>query len=320
MSSNASTAATTTVRDDVIGADAPFGAWCTEATKLAREVGAIIRTAFFDAQAPPAPDNKDNNAIDLVTATDQAVEALIKKRLDAVFPDYKFIGEESVAGGAKCELTDAPTVICDPIDGTTNFVHGFPFVCTSLGLVVNRQPTAAVIYNPILDEMYIAHRGHGAFMNGRCLPIHRANHPLDQNAVLMVTEGGHDRGAVAMKAKLDTWHNVLSASKANLRGIRCTGSGALNLCMIARGGADVYWEIGLHAWDMAAAVLLVEEAGGMVVGQEYLGATEAARKTWSRDSHPFDVMGRKAMALRKADVGFLHQFVGHVVDYPCERD
>ncbi|KAI9172943.1 hypothetical protein H9P43_007074 [Blastocladiella emersonii ATCC 22665] len=309
---------TTSTSDTVIPASAPYAAFCTAAIGVAREAGAIIRTAFFDAQAPPAPDNKDNNAVDLVTATDQAVEALIQSRLLAAFPTYKFIGEESVAGGAKCELTSAPTVICDPVDGTTNFVHGFPFVCTSLALVVDGRAQVGVVYNPILDEMYVAHRGFGAFLNGRALPWHRAAHPVTMHSVLFVTEGGHDRGPVAMAAKLGTLDRALAAGKANLRGVRCTGSGALNLCMVARGSADVYWEVGLHAWDLAAGILLVEEAGGMAVGQEFLG--EAERKTWVAGQTKFDIMGRKALAIRRADTAFLHEFAPLVIDFAAERD
>ena len=117
---------------------APYHAFVAEAERIALDAGAVIKKAFEDAVAPPDPDSKDDNQVDLVTATDRAVERLIKDRLRAAFPDYAFMGEESTAMGEKCVLTDTPTVIVDPVDGTTNFVHGFPYVCVSLGLVVNK--------------------------------------------------------------------------------------------------------------------------------------------------------------------------------------
>ncbi|KAI9220046.1 hypothetical protein BC828DRAFT_384436 [Blastocladiella britannica] len=308
---------------------APHRAFLDVAVPLAIEAGAIIRAAFSDARAPPTPDNKDNNAIDLVTATDTAVEALVMARLRAAFPTYHFIGEETASAGGNCTLTDDPTVIIDPVDGTTNFVHGFPYVCISMGLVVGRVPTAGVVYNPILNDMYVAHAGYGSYVNGARLPLHRASEPASISSCLFISEGGHDRSPVALAAKLDTWRNLLStpaAGGANVRGIRCTGSGALNLCTVARGSADAYWEVGLRAWDMAAGVVVVKEAGGWVVGQEYLGATAEVRAEyharWARGEElpGFDIMGRKALAVRQKVPELVHGLTGRIVDFPCIRD
>ncbi|KNE55966.1 hypothetical protein AMAG_01817 [Allomyces macrogynus ATCC 38327] len=301
---------------------APFAPFFRAALAVAREAGAIIKAAFEDGQAPPNPNIKDANDVDLVTATDQAVEALIQSRLRDAFPDYAFIGEETVAAnnGQAPPLTARPTIICDPVDGTTNFVHGFPFVCTALALVVDHTPIVGIVYNPILDQLYVAHKGYGAWCNGQSLPRHRAAHAMDARATLFITEGGHDRSPIAMDAKIGTWRHALAADGKYppVRGIRCTGSGALNLCMIARGAADVYWEVGLHAWDMAAAAVIVTEAGGMVVGDEALDADR--RTTWDPQATPFDVMGRKAMAIRKRDVAFMRETIERVIDYPCPRD
>lgn len=110
---------------------------------------------------------------DLVTETDQAVEKLLIEGLSKAFPSHKFIGEESAAAGQKYTLTDAPTWIIDPIDGTTNFVHRIPLVAICLGLTINKEPVIGIVYNPITNEIFSAIKGRGAFKNG--FPIHVSN-------------------------------------------------------------------------------------------------------------------------------------------------
>lgn len=109
--------------------------------------------------------------IDLVTETDQQVEKLLIDGLSKQFPDHKFIGEESVSGGAKCNLTDAPTWIIDPIDGTMNFVHNFPHSCVSIALFVNQIPEIGIVYNPSLSQLFTARKGKGAFLNGKPITV-----------------------------------------------------------------------------------------------------------------------------------------------------
>jgi len=106
-------------------------------------------------------------AADLVTEFDQRVEEILISKLKEKFPSHKFIGEESTAGGAKSTLTDDPTWIIDPIDGTTNFVHGFPFIAISIGLVIKKQAEIGIIYNPVSENLYSAVKAKGAFKNGR---------------------------------------------------------------------------------------------------------------------------------------------------------
>lgn len=109
--------------------------------------------------------------IDLVTETDQQIEKLLIDSLSKQFPDHKFIGEESVAEGSQCSLTNCPTWIIDPIDGTMNFVHSFPHSCISIALFVNQKPSIGIIYNPVLNQLFTARKGKGAFLNGERITV-----------------------------------------------------------------------------------------------------------------------------------------------------
>ncbi|KAJ3191246.1 hypothetical protein HK101_007938 [Irineochytrium annulatum] len=220
------------------------------------EAGPILLSAFQDRSLQGSQVFK-TSAADVVTATDKAIEDLIKKELLGKFPNTKFIGEESENGA----LTGEDTWVVDPVDGTTNFVHGLPFVCISIGLLRDRVPVLGVVHNPILSELYTALQGHGAHLNGRRLPLHPPNSLPDLTTALVATEYGYDRDE-KMENKLDVLHSVL---KENVRGVRSLGSAALEGCLVARGALDVYWEAGVHSWDVAAAVAIVREAGGLVV-------------------------------------------------------
>lgn len=124
------------------------------ATSLAREAGALILTGSTALHAnSAATSDEKKNSVDLVTEYDVAVEKLVQEKLKAEYPSFGFIGEESYSAGIRPEITDVPTFCVDPIDGTTNFVHGFPFVCHSLGLIYKQRPVIGVIYNPFLDHM-----------------------------------------------------------------------------------------------------------------------------------------------------------------------
>ena len=107
----------------------------------------------------------------MVTETDQEVEKYLLSNLKENFPDHLFIGEESVSQGAKCNLTNSPTWIIDPVDGTMNFVHGYPNVCTSIALFVNKIPEIGIVYNPVIDLFFEARRGLGAKLNGRTIHV-----------------------------------------------------------------------------------------------------------------------------------------------------
>jgi len=236
-------------------------------------------------------------AVDLVTETDQAVEKLVSKRLLSAYPKFEFIGEETHYPGQA--LTDAPTFVVDPIDGTTNFVHAFPAFCISLGFTLNKVPTVGVIYNPFLDELYTAIKGQGAFLrkNGLArqrLPLKKEPEPLkDLSTCLVGTEWGSDRSGPNFAVKCAVFQK-LSASKeeggAMVHSIRSIGCAALNLAHVATGQQDIFWECGCWAWDVAAGWCILVEAGGIMVG-----------------GNPGDweprVEGRKYLAVRGAPEG-----------------
>lgn len=125
--------------------------------------------------------------IDFVTETDQAVEKLLIDNLAANFPDHKFIGEESVSAGSQCILTDAPTWIIDPIDGTMNFIHSFPHSCISLALFINQKPEIGIIYNPVLNQLFTARKGKGSFLNDQ--PIKVSSVTSTTEALIMMEFG-----------------------------------------------------------------------------------------------------------------------------------
>ncbi|XP_020227130.1 inositol-phosphate phosphatase isoform X1 [Cajanus cajan] len=199
-----------------------------------------------------------NAQVDLVTETDKACEDLIFNHLKQLYPSHKFIGEETTAAGANAQLTDEPTWIVDPLDGTTNFVHGFPFVCVSIGLTIGKIPTVGVVYNPIINELFTGIRGKGAFLNGN--PI-KVSSQTELMSALLVTEVGTKRD----KSTLDACTNRINSLLFKVRSLRMTGSCALNLCGIACGRLDVCFELGFGGpWDVAGGAVIVREAGGVI--------------------------------------------------------
>jgi myo-inositol-1(or 4)-monophosphatase len=205
--------------------------------------------------------------VDLVTETDQAVEKLVSTSLREKYPTFAFMGEETYKPGDK--LTEAPTFICDPIDGTTNFVHRYPYVSISLGFAVNLEPTIGVVYNPFTKTLYSAIKGQGAYLDQtHKLPLTNP-YPLEGlSSCLVAIEWGSDRSGNDFAVKSSTFSR-LAATKENsggmVHGLRSFGSAALNLCGVATGGLDVYWEAGCWAWDVCAGWVILKEAGGIVV-------------------------------------------------------
>lgn len=145
--------------------------------------------------------------IDLVTETDQQVEKLLIENLSKDFPDHLFIGEESVAGGSQCKLTDAPTWIIDPIDGTMNFVHSFPHSCISIALFIEKKPEIAVIYNPMLDQLFTARRGQGAYLNGKRIQVSKET---SLSKALIMMEFGTSRDPDRIKTVQANQHVLIT--------------------------------------------------------------------------------------------------------------
>ncbi|KAK7114447.1 inositol monophosphatase 1-like [Littorina saxatilis] len=226
----------------------------TVALEVARKAGEVIKDAF---KKEKTIDTK-SSAADLVTVTDQAVEKMAFAFLKEKYPSHKFIGEETTAEtGEKLQLTDDPTWIIDPIDGTTNFVHSIPEVCFSLGITVNKEPIIGVVYLPVLDQMYTAQKGQGAFLNGEKL---KSSGQTDLKKAVVICEGGSSRDPDIVEKKLTNIHRLVTAS----HGIRSYGSAAANLCRVAQGAGDAYAEYGIHIWDFVAGMLIASEAGAVV--------------------------------------------------------
>lgn len=208
---------------------------------------------------------RHNNA-DIVTETDAACEALVLGRIRAAYPTHTIIAEESHVGAY--DLSDAPTWFVDPVDGTTNFVHGFPFTCVSIALHIQRQPVVAVVFNPVLDELFTATRGGGAYLHtsGDAEPRRLAvSTCAELQRALVLTEFGYDRTPDGVAEML---RRIQCLLLARVQGMRSMGSCALNMCSVAAGRLDLYYEgrndkIGPKPWDSAAAMLIVAEAGGV---------------------------------------------------------
>jgi len=236
--------------------DADF-TFIPKAAAMAREAGAKLREFLA---AGVATEYKGD--VDLVTVADRTVEAFLQDALLTAFPSHGIYGEE----GARDRLDSEYRWYIDPLDGTTNFAHGFPHFCVSMGLEHRAAGLAAehdgpivagVIYDPMLDELFTAERGKGAYLNGK--PIHVSSVPVLGES--LVATGFPSR-------KRHENPNIHFYQEFTLRshGVRRAGSAALDLAYIACGRMDAYWEFGLNPWDTAAGFLLVEEAGGMVTG------------------------------------------------------
>lgn len=231
----------------------PLSDFLATAVVAAKKAGEVIRKGFYQTK-----NVEHKGQVDLVTETDKACEDLVFNHLKQHYPEHKFIGEETTAAYGATELTDDPTWIVDPLDGTTNFVHGFPFVCVSIGLTIGKVPAVGVVYNPILDELFTGVRGKGAFLNGKLIQVSSKEELVK---CLLATETGTKRD----KATVDTTTNRINALLFKVRSVRMSGSCALNLCGIACGRLDLFYETGYGGpWDVAAGIVIVEEAGGRI--------------------------------------------------------
>ena len=280
-------------------------------------------------------------ATDVVTETDKAVEDMVSTTLKDKYPTYpyvfavcsklfpllfrlidpltcyRFLGEETYKPGMR--LTPFPTFVCDPIDGTMNFIHAQPYVSISLAFVDGLVPLVGVVYNPFNRNLYHAIRGQGAFLTTpsdssptsppttRRLPLRPAA-PLALDRALIAVEWGSERTGPNWSCRTETFISLAAHKDSGggmVHGVRCLGSAALNLCGVAAGEMDAYWEGGCWAWDVAAGWVILEEAGGKVVG--------ANPGEWK-----IPVDGRRYLAIRWAPngeeekKGFIEDFWSHV--------
>ena len=219
------------------------------ATKAARKAGAIINRASQDVGSLTVQSKTFN---DFVSEVDRAAEQAIIDILKDAYPDHGFLGEESGESNQ-----DAENIwIIDPLDGTTNFLHGFPQYCVSIALQQRGVLTQAVIYDPVRNDLFTATKGRGAFLNDKRIRV--TNRAKLQDA--LVATGFPYRDFTHLETYLDMLRDMIKKTT----GIRRPGSAALDLAYVAAGMVDGFFEINLSSWDIAAGALIVQEAGGIV--------------------------------------------------------
>ncbi len=245
------------------------------AERLARQAGAIQRDRYettLDVRTKSA-------AIDLVTEVDDACEALIVDTLAVERPDDAILAEE----GSGDDRADAAwRWVIDPLDGTVNYAHGYPRFCVSIGVQLDGTGTVGVVYDPLLDELFAATRGEGATCNGR--PI-RVSEERELSRALLATGFAYD---VHQSDEDNLDHFARFAKRA--RGLRRDGSAALDLCYVAAGRVDGFWELKLHPWDVVAGNLIVDEAGGRTSDLSGRPPTGDGRETVASNGHVHDAM------------------------------
>ena len=224
-----------------------YSDYLQEAATAARIAGRYQKYRFTSSLNVEMKGDKD-----LVTEVDRESERLIVTHLLARFPDHDIVAEEGEypRKGSPCRW------IIDPVDGTTNYAHGFPWFCASIGLELEGELVAGVIYNPVYDELFTATKGGGAFLNGFRLAV-SPRAPLKNT--LLGTGFPYD----CATNPANNFANFIAFQK-HARGIRRAGAAALDLAYVAAGRLDGYWELKLKPWDVAAGVLMVREAGGTV--------------------------------------------------------
>ena len=223
--------------------------------KIAKEAGEIVmsyqkKTLKIEEKSRPG---------DLVTEADKKVEAFLIQKIKKTFPFHEFLGEETgsskdkVRGGEKNEFR----WIIDPIDGTKNFIRGIPFFAVSIGLEYRGKRIVGVVYNPAQKDLFAAEKGKGASQNNKKIHVSKAKTVQES----LFATGFHP---AYKHTKLEIFKEIIN----NSQGIRRFGSAALDLCYVANGTFDGFWEFGLYPWDIAAAILIVEEAGGRVTNTD----------------------------------------------------
>lgn len=211
--------------------------------------GDLIRKHLGDTSTFSVENKKP---FDYVTDVDRECETLIIDTLLDQFPDHHIMSEEGTNAG----LQSGVTWIIDPIDGTTNFIHGFPFVAVSIAACIDREIALGLVLDPVRGELFVAKRGEGAYLNGQRIHV-RTDATLES---ALIATGFPFRSRDMVDAYLDTFKKIFM----QVSGIRRAGAAALDLAYLAAGRVDGFWETGLKPWDVAAGILLIEEAGGMI--------------------------------------------------------
>jgi myo-inositol-1(or 4)-monophosphatase len=219
------------------------------AVKAARRAGQIINRASLDLDRLQISKKQHN---DFVTEVDKASEAAIIETLNTAYPDHSILAEESGETDRESEFQ----WIIDPLDGTTNFIHGFQYYCVSIALAHKGQVTQAVIYDPTRNDLFTASRGRGAYLNERRIRVGK----LDRLSDALIGTGFPFRDGQG----LNGYMRLFSEMTLSCAGLRRPGAAALDLANVAAGRLDGFFEQGIHPWDVAAGSLIITEAGGLV--------------------------------------------------------
>lgn len=220
---------------------------------IARTAGSMV----IDAYPSIETSETKNNTSDRVTATDKAVENFVRDHLTVRYPGFGFLGEETFKTGDKLE--NKPTFVCDPIDGTLNFVHGFPNIAISIALTIEKKPFIGVVYNPFRGDMFRAIKWQGAFLTtskgvSHRLPFSPISKPLRSlNDCLVAIEWGNQRAGPNWELRTEVHKQLLTSKEAGgamVNSIRSNGSTALDFCYVAAGWIDLFWE-GARGYGMS---------------------------------------------------------------------
>jgi myo-inositol-1(or 4)-monophosphatase len=260
---------------------------------LATAVEAVLRAGDVQMQHFGRAMQVDKKgAIDLVTNIDIEVERGFRAMIAERFPDHEVLGEEFVEAGQRDTIPGFCWVF-DPVDGTTNYAHGLPIFCSSLALEIDGEPVAGAVYDPTRRELFTAERGHGAWLNGRPLRVSSADTLIDS---LLVTGFPY-----SVQQEAGELVGLFAEFLRTSRAVRRLGSAALDLCYVAAGRFDAFWEQKLSPWDISAGALIVREAGGHV--------TDGAGRTFSsRTGSIVASNGRIHDAMVDTIRGFLQRF------------
>jgi len=243
-------------------------------------IEAVVRAGdMMLARAGSAVQINKKSAIDLVTEVDVAIERMFRELISARFPDHAILGEEF---GGSASVPNGPCWVFDPIDGTTNFAHGLPIFCSSLAVEFDGVAEIAAVYDPTRRELFTAERGGGAFLNGQPIRVSAAATLID---AMLVTGFPYD-----VHSRLDEIIGLFRAFVGEARAVRRLGSAAIDLCYVAAGRMDGFWERDLSPWDIAGGALIVSEAGGRVTGMHGEPFTSRGRSVLASNNLIHDAM------------------------------
>ncbi len=252
------------------------------AVAIAQAAGKLLRDAFASGHAI-----QQKGPVELVTEMDLASERLIRERLALMYPDDAIIGEEE--GGPA--LNRGRVWVVDPLDGTTNYAHGLGIYCVSIALCFNGVPRAGAVFQPMTGELFHAWSGGGAWRNGMRMQVSNRNR-LEE--ALVVTGFPY-----VLAPRLELIMAEFRAMAGATRGVRRLGSAAMDLCYVAAGILDVFWEVGLKSWDLAAGGLIVTEAGGRLTRYDGSPMPLDAGEMLASNGHLHDAARDVLLAVRR---------------------